>query len=66
LVFLLSGGLLSWWRATPGGTQVDALFGNFALEAKGYGAILLIAAGIAVITGFVSRIIVFRHLRGLN
>ena len=31
-----------------------------------YGAIALIAAGIAIVTGFVSRVIVYRHLRGLE
>ena len=57
---------VGWWRATPGGEQIEALFGTFSLHLKGYAAILVIAAAIAVITGFVSRIIVFRHLRRLS
>jgi cell division transport system permease protein len=65
LVFLVLGTLSSWWRATPGGDQIEAMFGSFGLEFKGYLLIALIAAGIAVTTGFVSRIIVFRHLRRL-
>ena len=66
LFFLATGALLERWRATPGGEQIEALFGTFALPVKGYAAILVIAAAIAVITGFVSRIIVFRHLRRLT
>jgi cell division transport system permease protein len=66
LVFLVLGRLSSWWRATPGGDQIEAMFGSFGLEFKGYLLIVLIAAGIAVTTGFVSRVIVFRHLRRLS
>jgi cell division transport system permease protein len=66
LVFLVLGTLSSWWRATPGGDQIEAMFGSFGLELKGYVLIALIAAGIAVTTGFVSRVIVFRHLRRLS
>lgn len=66
LFFFVTGHVLGWWRATPGGEQIEALFGTFSLHLKGYAAILVIAAAIAVITGFVSRIIVFRHLRRLN
>lgn len=65
LMFILLGTLSSWWRATPGGDQIEAMFGSFGLELKGYVLIGLIAAGIAVTTGFVSRVIVFRHLRRL-
>lgn len=66
LTFLLSATLSSWWRATPGGDQVEVMFGGFALGPNVYAAIALIAAGIALVTGFVSRAIVYRHLRGLN
>lgn len=66
LTFFTASTLSSWWRATPGGDQVDVMFGNFALGPNLYAAIALIAAGIALVTGFVSRIIVFRHLRELN
>ncbi|MGD0634086.1 MAG: ABC transporter permease [Beijerinckiaceae bacterium] len=66
LFFAVMGQAVGWWRATPGGEQIEALFGTFSLHAKGYAAIIVIAAAIAVITGFVSRIIVFRHLRRLN
>ena len=66
LFFFATGHLAGWWRATAGGEQIEALFGTFNLHGKGYAAILVIAAAIAVITGFVSRIIVFRHLRRLS
>lgn len=66
LALLLSGALSSWWRATPGGDQVEVMFGGFALGPNVYAAIALIAAGLAVVTGFVSRVIVSRHLRELN
>ena len=66
LFFFATGHVVGWWRATPGGEQIEALFGTFSLHLKGYAAILVIAAAIAVITGFVSRIIVFRHLRRLT
>jgi cell division transport system permease protein len=65
LVFVISGSLSLWMRGTPGGEQVEVMFGAFALSAKGYFAIALIAGAIAILTGFVSRIIVFRHLRRL-
>jgi len=66
LAFLASATLSSWWRATPGGDQVDVMFGDFSLGFHVYAAIALIAACIALVTGFVSRVIVFRHLRELS
>jgi len=66
LVFFISGSLSLWLRGTPGGEQIEALFGSFALSTRGYLAIALIAGAMAIITGFVSRRIVFRHLRELT
>jgi cell division transport system permease protein len=66
LAFLASGMIASWLRATPGGDQMEAMFGDFSLGLNIYVAIAGIAAGIAIVTGFVSRIIVYRHLRGLS
>jgi cell division transport system permease protein len=66
LVFILAGSLSALMHATAGGDQMQAMFGSFALSAKGYGAILLIACAMAIVTGFVSRTIVFRHLRRLT
>ena len=66
LAFLAAGTLASWLRATPGGDQMQAMFGDFSLGLNIYAAIALIAAGIAIVTGFVSRVIVYRHLQGLS
>ncbi|MEJ0092312.1 MAG: ABC transporter permease [Methylocella sp.] len=66
LIFPACSTLVSWFRATPGGDQMEAMFGDFTLGQNVYVAILLIAAGIAIVTGLVSRIIVFRHLRDLS
>ena len=63
--FFVGSHALGLWRTTAGGEQVEALFGAFTLRATGYVAIVLIAAAIAVLTGIVSRIIVYRHLRRL-
>lgn len=64
--FALGGVLLGHWRATAAGEQVEAMFGTFGLHLKGYVAIVVIAATIAVLTGIVSRLIVYRHLRALS
>ncbi|MGO9134093.1 MAG: cell division protein FtsX [Methylovirgula sp.] len=66
LLFAFSGALSSILRGTPGGTQAEIMFGSFSLGPKGYVAIVIIAGAIAVTTGLVSRIIVFRHLRKLG
>ncbi len=67
IAFFLAGGLLlAHWRATASGEQVEAMFGAFGLHAAGYAAIVVIAGAIGVLTGVVSRVIVFRHLRQLN
>jgi cell division transport system permease protein len=63
--FFVSGHAMGLWRTTAGGEQIEALFGTFSLTLSGYGAIVLIAAAIALLTGFVSRMIVYRHLRKL-
>ena len=66
IVFFLAGGvLLGHWRTTAAGEQVEAMFGTFGLHLKGYVVILVIAGAIAVLTGVVSRLIVYRHLRAL-
>jgi cell division transport system permease protein len=66
VMFAGSAFLSSWRPRTPSGDQVEALFGTFAMGAIGYVLIALIALGIAGLTGWVSRSIVFRHLQGLN
>ena len=66
LVFGLSATLAAWRAHTPDGDQIEALFGTFSLGLFGFAVIGAIAVGIAVLTGLVSRSIVFRHLRGLS
>jgi cell division transport system permease protein len=66
LAFFASATVAAWLRATPGGDQLEAMFGDFSLGKNIYAAIALIAAGIAIVTGFVSRVIVFRRLRDLS
>ena len=67
IAFFLGGGvLLGRWRTSAAGEQVEALFGTFGLHVKGYVAIVLIAGAIALMTGLVSRLIVYRHLRALT
>jgi cell division transport system permease protein len=65
LVFLSADAASSWWRATPSGDQIEAMFGSFALSPLAGATIVVMTAAIAGITGIVSRVIVFRHLRRL-
>jgi cell division transport system permease protein len=66
LFFAGASGLSAWWTDSVGGEEIGALFGAFSLGTKGYAAILGVAIAIAVLTGAMSRIIVFRHLRRLQ
>lgn len=62
-VFVLSGWLTSRWAADPAGEQIEALFGQFRLGGAGYMTIAIIAAMMALLTGFISRNVVYRQLR---
>jgi cell division transport system permease protein len=64
--FVVSGILAARWASTPGGDQIEALFGAFSLGWLGYVAIVLIAGIVALVTAIVSRTTVFRNLRGLE
>jgi cell division transport system permease protein len=66
LVFWTAGGFAGRWRATPSGDQIEALFGSFALGFRGYAAVIAVALAIAVTTAVVSRVTVYRNLRGLD
>jgi len=67
VVFLLAAqALLRQWRTTAGGEQMQAMFGDLTIGAEGFVIILLLAAAAALLTGWLSRRIVFRHLRGLG
>ncbi|MBV8663722.1 MAG: ABC transporter permease [Hyphomicrobiales bacterium] len=64
--FFALGALVSNWSTrSAAGEEISSLFGAFRLGAFGYLAIFLICLAIAGLTGFLSRQIVFRQLRGL-
>lgn len=65
-VFWLAGAMTARWAQTPGGDQIEALFGTFALGFRGYLAVVAVALVIAVTTAVVSRMTVHRNLRGLD
>ncbi|WP_255608646.1 ABC transporter permease [Methylosinus sp. Sm6] len=64
--FLLSGYLADQWRATPGGDQIEAMFGSLSLGPRGFAVIAAISAAAGLLTGFMSQEIVFRQLRRLQ
>lgn len=63
LAFSSLGWASQTWMSTPGGDQVEALFGRFELGYVGYGSILAIAGMMAVLTGTISRFVVHKQLR---
>jgi cell division transport system permease protein len=65
LFFALSSLVSSSGSGSAGGEEIAALFGAFALSPSGYAAIFAICVAIAALTGFLSRLIVFGHLRTL-
>ncbi len=64
--FLAAAGLSYWSAASPGGAEIAALFGSFALSAYGYAGLVVVAVVVTLLTGFLSRRIVLRHLRALQ
>ncbi len=66
LAFWLAGFAAGRMADTPGGDQVEALFGTFALGLRGYLAVVAIALIVAATTAVVSRVTVYRNLRGLD
>lgn len=66
IVFLLGGWLTSRWAADPAGEQIEALFGQFGLGVSGYMLIAIIAAMMALLTGLISKSVVFRQLRNVG
>jgi cell division transport system permease protein len=63
--FVLAQVLAQRWRTTGGGEQMEAMFGDFSLGPSGFILILLLAGGVAALTGYLSKHIVLRHLRHL-
>lgn len=64
LVFALAGFAANRFAESPGGEQIELLFGRFALPLGGYASVIVIGVLVSVITAIVSRITVFRTLRG--
>jgi cell division transport system permease protein len=63
LSFLAASGLSAWWRGSPGGQELAALFGAFSLNWLGYFGLIAICVGVTLLTAYLSRWIVLRYLR---
>ncbi len=66
VAFLLAGWFAGALSSAPESDQVEALFGTFSLGFSGYAILLMTGLAMALVTGLMSRMIVFRHLRGLE
>ncbi len=64
--FFIGSLMSNRWISGMGGDQLEAMFGTFSLGFFGYAVIALIGGSVSVLTGFTSRSVVFRHLRGLT
>jgi cell division transport system permease protein len=64
LTFIGAHLMATSFTATAGGDQMQALFGTFSMDWRGYAAIAAAVALIAVVTGITSRVTVHRVLRG--
>ncbi|HEY8578973.1 MAG TPA: ABC transporter permease [Beijerinckiaceae bacterium] len=63
LAFTSLGAASSRLSSRIGAEQVEALFGRFDLSWGGYAVMVAIAAAMALLTGVISRAVVYRHLR---
>ena len=66
LLFLALGFFSRQWTTSAGGEQAEALFGSFSLGWGGVAAIAIISVGVALLTGYISRAIVYRSLGRLR
>ena len=67
IAFFATASLLSfWWAGSPGDAEMAAMFGSFALRYSGYLALVAVCAIVTLLTGFLSREIVMRHLQRLQ
>ncbi len=64
--FAIASLLSFWWAHSPGGEEIAAMFGSFALRALGYLALVAVCAAVTLLTGLLSREIVMRHLQNLQ
>jgi cell division transport system permease protein len=67
IAFFATASLLSfWWAGSPGDAEMAAMFGSFALRFSGYLALVAVCVIVTLLTGFLSREIVMRHLKTLQ
>jgi cell division transport system permease protein len=64
--FAVASVLSFWWAHSPGGEEIAAMFGSFALGPTGYLALVVVCAAVTLLTGLLSREIVMRHLQNLQ
>ena len=64
--FAIASFLSFWWAHSPGGEEIAAMFGSFALRPLGYLALVAVCAAVTLLTGLLSREIVMRHLQSLQ
>src|ERR1700722_2175517 len=64
--FAIASLLSFWWAHSPGGEEIAAMFGSFALRPFGYIALVVVCAAVTLLTGLLSREIVMRHLQSLQ
>jgi cell division transport system permease protein len=66
IAFFAIASLLSfWWAHSPGGEEIAAMFGSFALRSLGYFALVGVCAAVTLLPGLRLRAIVMRSLEGL-
>jgi cell division transport system permease protein len=66
VAFFATASLLSFWAHSPGGEEIAAMFGSFALRPSGYLALAIVCGAVTLLTGLLSREIVMRHLQTLQ
>lgn len=66
MLFLALGLVSRQWTASAGGEQAEAMFGSFSLGWSGVAVIAAISVAVALLTGFISRAIVYRSLGRLR
>ena len=67
IAFFAIASLLSFWGAhSPGGEEMSAMFGSFALGFRGYLGLAVVCLAVTLLTGLLSREIVMRHLQTLQ
>jgi cell division transport system permease protein len=64
--FAIASLLSFWWAHSPGGEEIAAMFGSFALRTLGYLALIAVCVVVTLLTGLLSREIVMRHLQNLQ